>query len=625
MVGSTSPLRQLAAMLVALMTVSSLLAGCSVSTPDYLIAGCKRPDPPSSSVARVWDQTLLGMIREVIPAPTVHARNLFHTSAAMWDAWAAFDPTADGYFVTEKHSADDVTAAREAAISFSAYRILLWRYRTVSDLPTAAQTLDSVMLSLCYRTDFESTEGDSPAALGNRIARTVIDFGWDDGALENERYVDNSYRPRNDPMAVVDPGTEMRDPNAWQPLSLGLQVAQNGLPLPGQVQSFIGPHWGFVTPFALEPSTTGTPIDLGPPPRLGDPATDGEFKQAAVEVIRFSSMLDPTDGEVIDISPNKLGGNRLGTDDGDGYDKNPFTGEAYEPQIVPRADFARSIAEYWADGPESETPPGHWNLLANTVSETAEFDRRIGGEGQEVDPLEWDVKTYFALNGALHDAAIAAWGLKGFYDSVRPISMIRYMGGKGQSSDPESVAYDPEGLPLVGGLIEVVSEASSLPGQRHEDLREHVGEIAIMAWRGSPTDPTTEASGVGWIRAVEWVPYQRPTFVSPSFAGYVSGHSAFSRAAAVILESMTGNAYFPGGISGSAVPAGGLVHESGPTGDLRLVWATYYDAADQAGISRLYGGIHIAADDLRGREIGQECGLEAWALAIRYFDGSARP
>ena len=46
------------------------------------------------------------------------------------------------------------------------------------------------------------------------------------------------------------------------------------------------------------------------------------------------------------------------------------------------------------------------------------------------------MKTYFALNGAVHDAAIAAWGLKGFYDSVRPISMIRYMGGKGQSSDP---------------------------------------------------------------------------------------------------------------------------------------------------------------------------------------------
>ena len=62
-----------------------------------------------------------------------------------------------------------------------------------------------------------------------------------------------------------------------------------------------------------------------------------------------------------------------------------------------------------------------------------------------VDRLEWDVKMYFALNGAVHDAAIAAWGLKGFYDSVRPISMIRYMGGLGQSSDPTGPSSTPTG------------------------------------------------------------------------------------------------------------------------------------------------------------------------------------
>jgi hypothetical protein len=625
MAGPTAFVRRLMATAIAALTVGAGLVSCSSPTPDYLISGCEPQDLGGQSVARVWDQTLLELIRQVIPAPTVHARNLFHTSAAMWDAWAAYDPTADGYFVTEKYSADDVAAARRAAISFSAYRLLDWRYGTVSDLPTAFETLDSVMSSLCYRTDFESVEGDSPAALGNRIARTIIDFGWEDGALENERYVDNSYRPLNDPMIVAESGTEMRSPNTWQPLSLGMQVAQNGLPIPGQAQSFIGPHWGSVTPFALEPSPAGTPIDPGPPPLLGDPATDDAFKDAAVEVVRYSSMLDPADGVLIDISPNVLGDNTLGTNDGDGYAENPVTGEPYDPQLVLRADFGRSIAEYWADGPESETPPGHWNLLRNAVTDSAGFERRIGGEGAEVDPLEWDVKTYFALNGALHDAAIAAWGLKGFYDSVRPISMIRYMGGKGQSSDPGVVAYDPEGLPLVGGLIEVVSEESSSPGQRHEDLRDHIGEIVIKAWRGSPEDPTTETSGVGWIRAVDWVPYQRPTFVSPSFAGYVSGHSAFSRAAAVVLESITGSPYFPGGISGWTVPAGQLLHEEGPTEDITLEWATFYDAADQAGISRLYGGIHINLDDTAGREIGAACGVGAWALANRYFDGTARP
>ena len=148
---------------------------------------------------------MLELIRQVVPAPTVHARNLFHTSAAMWDAWAAYDPTADGYFVTEKHTADDVQAAREAAMSQAAYRILLWRYATVSDLPAAAEQLDAVMADLCYPIDDESTDGDGPIALGNRIADAVIEFGATDGALEDERYVDSSYRAANEAMVVTIP------------------------------------------------------------------------------------------------------------------------------------------------------------------------------------------------------------------------------------------------------------------------------------------------------------------------------------------------------------------------------------------------------------------------------------
>lgn len=573
----------------------------------------------------MWDETLLELIREVIPAPTVHARNLFHTSAAMWDAWAAYDPDADGYFVTEKQSADDVTAERETAISYAAYRLLLWRYGTVSDLEAAPGELDVVMASLCYRTDYESTDGDDPAALGNRIAEAAIAYGSTDGAREDDRYVDSSYRPANDPMVVADPGTVMRDPNAWQPLSLGEQIAQNGLPIAGKVQTFIGPQWGYVTPFALPLSPTGTPIDPGPPPRLGDPATDDEFKQAAVEVIRYSSELDPADGVEVDTAPDALGDNTLGTNDGSGHDENPATGEPYEATTVLRADFQRAVAEYWADGPKSETPPGHWNLIANDVSDAPGFERRIGGEGPVVDPLEWDVKTYLALNGAVHDAAIAAWGLKSYSDSVRPISMIRYMGGRGQSTDPSGPSYDAEGLPLEPGLVEVVTVESSAPGQRHEALADRVGEVAVKAWRGFPEDPETETSAVGWIRAVEWVPYQRETFVTPAFAGYVSGHSTFSRAAAEVMTAMTGSEYFPGGLTDWTTPKGELLHEEGPTQDVTVQWATYYDAADQAGISRLYMGIHISQDDVEGRIIGAEVGTGAWARAQQYFDGTAQP
>jgi hypothetical protein len=612
-------------LLVVTLAAAVLPACSSDDTPEYAVEDCTRDDLGGRSLARVWDETLLQLIREVIPAPTVHARNLFHTSAAMWDAWAAYDPDADGYFVTEKQTADDVTAAREAAISYAAYRLLLWRYATVSDLATAPEELDAVMASLCYRTDYESTDGDDPAALGNRIAEAVITYGSTDGALEDDRYVDSSYQPKNDPMVVADPGAVMTDPNAWQPLSLGEQIAQNGLPIPGKVQTFIGPQWGFVTPFALEPSPTGTPLDPGPPPRLGDPETDDDFKQAALEVIRYSSELDPADGVEVETSPDVLGDNTLGTNDGSGHEVNPATGEPYEPVTALRADFQRAVAEYWADGPKSETPPGHWNLIANEVSDAPGFERRIGGDGPVVDPLEWDVKTYLALNGAVHDAAIAAWGLKGYYDSARPISMIRYMGGKGQSSDPAGTAYDPEGLPLEPGLVEVITPESSAPGERHEALADHVGEVAVRSWLGFPKDPETETSGVGWRLAVDWVPYQRETFVTPAFAGYVSGHSTFSRAAAEVLTAMTGSEFFPGGLTERTTPAGELLHEEGPTQDVTTQWATYYDAADQAGISRLYMGIHIPQDDFEGRRIGAEVGTAAWERAQEFFAGTAEP
>src|SRR5262245_9377505 len=110
-----------------------IIGGLSIVAPtvaasgqaDYEVAGCTRADLGGHSVARVWDDALLELIRQVVPAPTVHARNLFHTWVAMWDAWAAYEPEADGYLVTEKVAApdDDVTAAREAAISYAVYRL----------------------------------------------------------------------------------------------------------------------------------------------------------------------------------------------------------------------------------------------------------------------------------------------------------------------------------------------------------------------------------------------------------------------------------------------------------------------------------------------------------------------
>ncbi|MGI9586251.1 MAG: vanadium-dependent haloperoxidase [Acidimicrobiia bacterium] len=616
--------RQAAALVLAVAFSSLVIGACSPDSNSYMIADCERDVPEGSSVARVWNEALLDAIRRDFPAPTVHARNLFHTSAAMWDAWAAYDPVASAFFVTEKQSVDDIRSARDAAISYAAYRLLLHRYSIATGLEETFAELAETMTDLCYRIDYAATNGDAPADLGNRIAAFIIDTMMDDGSLEPQRYVDDDYRPVNEPMVVSEPGTTMRDANRWQPLALDRQIAQNGVPVPGGVQTYVGSHWGYVETFALPKSEMGLPVDPGRPPALNDDASDSEFKNAAVDVIRYSMLLDPSAPDRIDIGPDQQGNNALGSDDGQGYLVNPATGMPYSANLALHADYGRVIAEFWADGPDSETPPGHWNSLANAVSNRIGSNFTIGGTGPVVDRLEWDVKLYLALNGSLHDAAIAAWGAKAHYDYVRPISMIRYMGGAGQSSDPAAAQFDTHGLPLIPGVVEVVTADSSAPGQHHAHLAAHLGEVAIRSWLGSPHDPSSQTSGTGWMRAVEWMPYQRPTFVTPAFAGYVSGHSAFSRAGAEVLTAMTGDEFFPGGLFEWTVRQGELLHELGPVEDVTLQWATYFDAADQAGISRLYGGIHVAADDFEGRIMGSEVGQNAWSVASTYFDGTAQ-
>ena len=580
----------------SLLLLVSLMAACSFggasSEGSYTRADCSPLPREGHSVARVWNEALLHAIERDTPAPTVHARNLFHVSAAMWDAWAAYDPQADGWLVREKVDADDVQASRETALSYAAYRLLLHRYSYASGLQETFDELVSTLEGLCYRLDYVETEGDSPAALGNRIAAAYIERGRRDGANEALRYADPAYKPSNPSLVVDDPGTKMRDPNSWQPLALARIVAQNGIAQPGSVQSFVGPHWGHVRAFALPASGAGVPIDSGTPPRLeGDAGR--RYKRDALTVIRRSAELDPRNGVSLDIGPGARGGNSLGANDGHGHDVNPATAKPYAPNVVLRGDYGRALAEYWADGPRSETPPGHWNSVANEVSDSPQLTRRIGGRGREVDRLEWDVKLYLALNGAVHDAAVAAWGLKGHYDSVRPISMVRYLGERNL-------------LPNVPGLVE-----------------RRTGETYVHAWAGFPEDSATQASGVGWIRAIDWVPYQLPTFVTPAFAGYVSGHSTFSRSAAEVLTGFTGSSYFPGGLYEVPVPRGALKIEEGPSRDLTLQWATYYDAADAAGQSRLYMGIHVPPDDFAGRRVGSQCGKAAWERAQRHFEGAA--
>ena len=616
-------------------------------------------------ITRQWNEMLLASIRRDFARPTVHARNLFHHSVVVWDIWTVYNQGCSyilgqdrNGFVSSFTPFDlptDLDAAYAEAVSFASYRLLSHRFQNAPNAALLMQGYDNHMAELGYDVSNTSTDYStgSAAALGNYVAQEVIDFGLQDNSNEANQYANEFYTSVNPPLSVEDPGNPLiTDMNRWQPLILEIFIDQSGNEIPGAALDFLSPEWGQVDKFALDDNESSTFerdgfdyitfLDPGAPPYW---STDGLgetdlYKWTFMTTLIWSSHLDPNDGEMWDISPASIG-NRgpypttfeghetfydqlNGGTTSPGHSLNPSTGLPYQPNIVPRGDYARVLAEFWADGPDSETPPGHWFSIFNYVSDHPDVEYRLEGQGPEVSETEWNVKGYFTLGGAMHDAAVAAWGVKGRYDYLRPISAIRAMADLGQSSDPGSPNYHPAGLPLVPGLVELIAAGDPLAG----DGNENVNKIKVKAWRGHKVinNVDTDEAGVDWIMAEDWVPYQRPSFVTPPFAGYVSGHSTFSRAAAEVLTAFTGDAYFPGGMGTFLAPQDEfLVFEDGPSMDVELQWATYRDAADESGLSRLWGGIHPPADDIPGRLMGEVIGVDAFNRAQSFFDECEAP
>jgi len=617
------------------------------------------------SVAREWNDQLLEAIRNDFARPTVHARNLFHSSVLMYDSWAIFDANAEPVFLGKDFGGyvcafdgistpENIEAARHEIMSYAVFRLLNARFINSPGSETTLQSALDLFLSYGYDPNFTSTDysNNSYAALGNYLAREMLTFGYQDNSNEQNDYANLFYEPSNDPLVLaLYQDNSLINPNKWQPLAFDVFIDQSGNVTPLSTPSFLSPEWGQVTPFCLKPEeleVLSNGFDCYVYKNPGDPIYIENSTQNGIEdpykwhfslVVSWSSHMDPEDPTLIDISPAAIGNfdstnfpetfeeyksfydYAAGGDPSAGHDINPVTNAPYQPQMVKRSDYARVLAEFWADGPDSETPPGHWFTILNYVNDHPLLEKRFEGQGDVLSDLEWDVKAYLTLGGAMHDSAVDTWGIKGYYDYIRPISAIRYMAGKGQSTDPNLPNFDPHGMPLVPGLIELIQPGDELAGPNNENIN----EIKVYAWRGPDyiDDPLTDTAGVGWILGARWWPYQRGTFVTPPFAGYVSGHSTFSRAAAEVLTLLTGDPFFPGGMGTFEVEQNNfLVFEQGPTQDMTLQWATYRDASDQTSLSRIWGGIHPPIDDIRGRIIGEQIGTEAFAEAKAYFNAS---
>ncbi len=476
------------------------------------------------SLVAKWNEVLLDAIRTGSALPTETTYQLFVTHTAIYDAWAAYDAAASTYLSgVERPEAEHSDANKAEAISHAAFRALSEFF------PEQQEKLDAFMADLGYDISDEGTDPGTAAGVGNNAAETALAARAGDGSNYENRYANTSdYEPLNsaDPGAENAPGGAHFDPNHWQPLRVptGTVTDADGIPIatddPDSYtdQVPLTPHWGSVDPFGLP---TADAVRPPPPPQFGDdtPYTDAKGVTTTNHEAYVAQIL-----EVVDYSANLTAEQKL-------------------------------IAEFWADGPRTESPPGHWNQFAQDLA-------LRDGHG-----IDEDAKMFFALNGAILDAGIAAWEAKYTYDYIRPQSAIRHL--------------------LAGEMIE--------------------------AWAG-PERGTEE------IPAELWQPYQKLTFVTPPFPEFVSGHSAFSMAAARTLEAFLGSdEFFDGETLGNydldGVPGidrlgefigTGLLFEAYDGPDIVLRWETLTEAAEEAGISRLYGGIHMQDGDLRGREVGAE-------------------
>ena len=442
----------------------------------------------ANSVVNQWNDAILDAIRTTKPTPPVVARALAITHTCIYDAWTAYDSTSQASELGKKLKRP---LSEQNDINKSE-AISYAAHTCLRDLfPSQTDKFDNLMITLGYTPTQNTTDVRTPAGIGRVSAKAVLMFRHRDGSNQLGNLHAGAYSDYTGYQPINTPQSIV-DPNHWQPLEIN-----------GQIQNFITPHWGKVIPYAL---TSGSQFRSTLRPPADYYREPDRYERQATEILGYTAHL---------------------------------------------TDEKKAIAEYWADGPSSELPPGHWTLIANNcVSIPREYT------------LDQDVKMFFAMTNALFDASIATWDAKRYFDYVRPITAIRFL----------------------------------FAGQ------------TVASWQGS-------------IDGANWQPYQAANFITPAFAEYISGHSAFSSSAAETLKLFTGSDFLH---CYATVEAGSSKVEPGlvPEHDVTLYWATFSDAADEAGLSRRYGGIHFVDGDLESRKLGRLIANQAWKKTQRLFNSS---
>jgi hypothetical protein len=469
----------------------------------------------AQTVVVQWNEATIAWIEAGKPPPTAASRALAIVATAMYDAWTAFDTVAlptqpnNGVGLRAPANLLDETD-KEVAVSYAAYQALSnlfpatlyppatypTQYSGPTNTPAPQVLLQSLLTSL-------QGAGATIATTANVPPQTAADIGILAGnAVVAARANDNSNQT-----GALSGGRPYSDYTGYTAVNSPTSIVNPNLWQPlsvlGATQKYATPFWGTVTPFATLPPFQGQ-----------GPATYPSWQYTAQTalVLLLSATLNNT---------------------------------------------TKVIADYWADSPGTQLPPGHWSRIGEFVSARDQHN------------TDADAKMFFALNNALMDAGILCWSVKRAYTSERPITSTHFL----------------------------------FTGKK------------IYAWAGI-------GQGSQWIDGSAWLPYQEPSVVTPPFPEYTSGHSTFSAAAATILQNFTNSDWYGGSVTylpGSTSIEPGIA----PSQTVILYYPSFSYAAAQAGISRLYGGIHFMQGNLDGRFSGRVVGQFDWMQAQSYITGGA--
>ncbi len=185
------------------------------------------------------------------------------------------------------------------------------------------------------------------------------------------------------------------------------------------------------------------------------------------------------------------------------------------------------------------------------------------------------VQLEFLVHMAAWDAGIVAWQEKARYDSVRPVTAIRYL----------------------------------------------YGDETVEAW-GGPGRGTVEMPGSqfqSYLLSGDHPEY--PSATTIFCAAYAEAARNYAGSDEIPTDFMGGHAY------GQMMPPGSTNMERGitPAEPIMVQFDSWTDYTNQCGESRLWAGVHFRDAVETSLEIGTQIGASAWEYYSSLMDGSAEP